>query len=68
MQAEQEKFNAILKDHCEKRDLENNRLREQRDQAIAELTERRQKDAIKMESLEEQRRLTQQQIVSILPL
>lgn len=36
-----------------KRDTEIMRLREQRDQHMAELNERKQKDAVKMESLQE---------------
>lgn len=47
-----------------KRDAENARLREQREQLSAELTERRQKDSVKLASYQEYRALIDTNTVS----
>jgi hypothetical protein len=48
----------------ERRDKDLVRLREQRDQQMAELNERKQKDAVKLASLEELKTLADSRLVS----
>lgn len=48
-----------------RRDADLTRLREIRDQQIAELNERKQKDAVKLNSLDEYRRLVRSQTVRL---
>ena len=48
-----------------KRDLENARLREQREQQSAELNERKQKDAVKLASIQEYKSLLESNSVNL---
>ena len=55
---------AEMKAILTKRDADNSRLREQRDQQLAELNERRQKEQIKWQALNEYKQLSESRSVS----
>lgn len=55
---------AEMKAVLAKRDADNSRLREQRDQQLAELTERRHKEQVKWQSLNEYKQLSESRSVS----
>ena len=63
-QAASEHTLTEMKAMLAKRDADNSRLREQRDQQLAELNERRQKEQVKWQALNEYKQLSESRSVS----